>query len=122
MVDKNEMNKTKNKDYTCAASFDSNEPLISEKSVELWYVQTYKSKTYKHTNLQTYKTFYFKSGIYNNNISSNELLTDITTISVVSSLTTLGLMSSGSSALFGFKFRKSLAMPSQVTVISNIVW
>ena len=46
--ERNEQNNI-NKDYTSAACFDSNEPLISEKSVELWYVQTYKSKTYKHT-------------------------------------------------------------------------
>ena len=43
-------------------------------------------------------------------------------ISVASSLSTLGLISSGSAALFGFKFRRSLAMPSQVMVISGIVW
>ena len=43
-------------------------------------------------------------------------------ISVASSLSTLGLISSGPAALFGFKFRRSLAMPSQVMVISGIVW
>jgi hypothetical protein len=37
-------------------------------------------------------------------------------ISVASSLSTLGLISSGPAALFGFKLRRSLAMPSQVMV------
>jgi hypothetical protein len=51
----------------------------------------------------------------------SKIIVKIGAISVASSLSTLGLISSGPAALFGFKFRRSLAMPSQVMVISGIV-